>query len=73
MNSFHSLYPHRYLVDVATLEIKPQWINSNGNKATTQLVFFTDPAIRYFVITGDRGTVAAVYGQYGANIPVVRM
>ncbi|KAG8898522.1 hypothetical protein FRC01_010878 [Tulasnella sp. 417] len=59
-----------YLVDVATLEISPQWINGNGNPATTHLVFFTHPDIRYFVITGDPGTTAATYGQYGANIPI---
>lgn len=63
----------RYLVDVATLEISPQWINSNGAAATTYLIYFTNPSLLYFVITGDPGTTRNVYGESGVNIPIVSM
>ncbi|KAG8902121.1 hypothetical protein FRC00_001562 [Tulasnella sp. 408] len=59
-----------YLVDVATLEISPQWINSNGNPASTHLIFFTHPAVRYFIITGDPGAVVSAYREYGVNVPI---
>ncbi|KAG8955196.1 hypothetical protein FRC04_009654 [Tulasnella sp. 424] len=57
-----------YLVDVATLEISPQWINSNGAAATTYLVYFTK--LLYFLLSGDPATVRNVFGEYGANIPI---
>ncbi|KIO25493.1 hypothetical protein M407DRAFT_8380 [Tulasnella calospora MUT 4182] len=57
-----------YLVDVATLEIAPQWVNSNGGLPTTYLAYFT--ALGYFFATGDPGTVASVFSPYGNNIPI---
>ncbi|KAG9048821.1 hypothetical protein FS837_011904 [Tulasnella sp. UAMH 9824] len=60
-----------YLVDFATLEIAPQWINSDGTKPETYPAYFTN--LSYFVITGDRGAVASDFGEYGQNIPIVSM
>ncbi|KAG8993729.1 hypothetical protein FRB90_000611 [Tulasnella sp. 427] len=55
-----------YLVNAATLEVHPQWINGNGGSPTTYLIYLTQ--LHYFVITGDPNTVRSVYGTYGPNI-----
>lgn len=57
-----------YLVDVATLEIAPQWINSDGTKPVTYPAYFTN--LSYFIITGDRDAVASDFGESGQNIPI---
>lgn len=59
------------LVDPTTLEIHPQWINTDGSKPTTYLVYYT--TLHYFAVTGDPAALAAEFPENndGANIVVV--
>lgn len=60
----------RYLADSTTLEIRPQWINPDGTKPTTYLVWMG--GFYQFAITGDPEAVMA-YDSLYRNSPVVRL